>query len=104
MVYDKMALKASKLFSMNEKEIQNSSRMMGTWSDSEFSPYLLNEFDRWYLKAVRATSPECGDAENIVGRHAGWKVMAPGWISHYWIAKWALNIICSALISPFQKN
>lgn len=45
-VYDKMALKASKLFSMNEKEIQNSSRMMGTWSDSGFSPYLLNEFDR----------------------------------------------------------
>lgn len=45
-VYDKMALKASKLFPINEKEIQNCSRMMGTWSDSGFSPNLLNEFDR----------------------------------------------------------
>lgn len=72
-----MALKASKLFPINEKEIQNCSRMMGTWSDSGFSPNLLNEFDRWYLKAVRATSPEYGDAESIVGRRAGGKVLAP---------------------------
>lgn len=41
-VYEKMALKASQVFSLNEKEVQNSSWMMGTWSDSGFSPYLLN--------------------------------------------------------------
>lgn len=72
-----MALKACKLFSINEKEIQNSSRMTGTWSDSGFSPNLLNEIDRWYLKAVRATSPEYGNAKSIMGRWAGCKVLAP---------------------------
>lgn len=45
-VYDKMALKASKLFPINEKEIQNCSRITGTWSDSGFSPNLPNELDR----------------------------------------------------------
>lgn len=49
-MYAKMALKASKLFSLNEKEVQNSSEMTGTWSDLTISPYLLNERGRQYFK------------------------------------------------------
>lgn len=48
--YDKMVLKASKLFSLNEKEVQNSSWVAGTWSDSGISPYLLNEFGSQYFQ------------------------------------------------------
>lgn len=56
------------------------------------------------FKDITDISPQYGDAKSILDRCAGWKVLAPSSISHYWIGKKALNIICSALISSFQKS